>query len=104
MTGLFIKKYHVAVLEEDENFLSRMMDAMKTWYQGRIVIEGFTDSRDMFEAINLSKAKKEPFDMAILSLNEVPEKLVLKQSVPSLNVVMCNDVASLKSEASRCLI
>ena len=104
MTGLFIKKYHVAVLEEDENFLAKMIGAMKTWYQGHIVVEGFTDSRNMFEAINLSKAKNRPFDLAILSSDEFLEKMVLKQSVPSLNVVMCNDVASLRIAASRCLI
>jgi len=98
MIGLFVKKYHIAILKEDESFLDKMMVALKSWYRNRVVIEGFKCPREMFEAIHISEIKHKPFDIAILSPAEDIEKRILNKSNPKLKVVLCEDERALKSE------
>jgi hypothetical protein len=101
MIGVIFKKYHIAVLDDDINFITKMVSALKLWYDDKVVIESFDNPRDMFEAVHISEVNHKPFDFAVLSPNEEMEKLVLRQSNPSLKVILCKDENSLKSETSK---
>ena len=104
MTGFIFKKYHVAVLEENESFLARMIISLKSWYQNKIVVEPFTSSREMFEAINVNEVKNKPFDVAVLNSEGDVEQMILKRSNPSLKVIRCQDEQSLKKETAKILL
>ncbi len=98
MIGLFVKKYHIAILKRDESFLDKMIFVLKLWYRNRIVIEKFKCPRELFEAIHICEIKHKPFDIAILSPTEDIEKRILNKSNPKLKVVLCEDERTLKSE------
>lgn len=104
MTGLFVKKYHVAILEEDKAFVSQIVSAFKTWYSSRIVIETYADSAKMFEGINTSKAKRCPFDLTVMGKNDVVEKAILNHTDPKMPVLLCKDLTTLRQEASKFLL
>lgn len=104
MTGLLLKKYHVAVFDEDEGFVRRTIDTLKRWYKNKIVIKSYTNSHEMFEALNINSAKNSPFDLAVFNSDEVAEKLVVKQIYPDLPVVLCKDEHMLKRESSKILL
>ena len=104
MTGVLLKKYHVAVMDEDPEFIQRMVKALKSWYDSRIVIEIYKDSAQMFEGINLSKAKKTPIDLTILGETDVAEKMVLQQTDPKMPVLLCHDEVCMKAQASKFLL
>lgn len=105
MIGLLTRKYHIAILENGtEGFISRMEDALKSWYNNRIVIRTYSDSREMFEAVNINKAKNIPFDLAVLSPALQAEKMVLQQTNPSLKIVACYDENTLRLETSKVLL
>ena len=91
MTGLIVKKYHIAVLDEDGTFLTRAITTLKTWYDNKIVVKTYSNSRQMFEDISINKAKNRPFDAAVLSSKDAPVSMVLKQTDPSLKILMCKD-------------
>jgi len=100
MTGLLMKKYHVAVLDKDADFVERVVSALKSLYHHRLVIKTYNNSRDMFEAINVSKAKKTPFDLTILGEKKIAERLVLKQTDPEMKVLCCCDENCLRKQMS----
>lgn len=105
MTGLIIKKYHVAVLNTDTDaVVEKMVAALKEWYHNRVVIETYKDTYAMFEAVNVNKARNKPFDVALVSPNDIAEKMVLQRSNPSLKVLVCQDAKTFKSEASKLLL
>jgi hypothetical protein len=105
MTGLLVKKYHVAILDNDNNgFVTKVVGALKTWYSNRIVIKTYSDTQSMFEAVNLNKAKNNPFDMAVVSSDLMAERLVLQRVNPKMRVVVCDDEKTFKREASETLL
>lgn len=105
MTGLLTKKYHVAILDNtEEGFVSKVVGALQEWYKNRIVIKTYTDTRTMFEAVNLNKAKNKPFDMAVISPELMAERMVLQRANPQLKVVVCKDESSFKNETSKVLL
>ncbi len=104
MTGLFVKKYHVAVLEDDKAFVSQIVAAFKSWYHNRIVIETYTDSNKMFEGINACKARKCPYDLTVMGTNDVAEKAILHQTDPKMPVLLCKNISTLRQEASKFLL
>lgn len=105
MTGLFVKKYHVAIFDEDESFIERITNALKSWYDKRIVIESYTDSSSMFKAVNMSNAKNKPFDLAIFGSNDCKAKeMILKHTCPNLPIVTFKDETKLQKEASKFLL
>ena len=104
MTGLLKKKYYVAVLDKDEDFISKVMNTLKSWYNNRIIIKSYTDCHEMFAAVNLGKANKNPFDVAVLSPDEVAEKMVLRHSNPDMKIIVCKDECSLKEEAEKVML
>lgn len=105
MTGLLTKKYHVAILENTEGgFVSRVVDALQEWYKNKIVIKTYSDTREMFEAVNLNKAKNKPFDMAVISPELMAERMVLQRANPQLKVVVCKDHNTFRTETSKVLL
>ena len=99
MTGLLVKKYHVAVLANGDNGLVRqIIDSLYKWYNNRIVIKTYNDSHALFEAVNVNKARNRPFDCAVLPPKQDAEKMVLQRSNPALKVIVCKDAQSLKAE------
>ena len=58
----------------------------------------------MFEDINAGKSEGEPFDVAVLDPDQIPERLVLKQVNPLLKVVMCHDSNTAMTEVSNALL
>jgi hypothetical protein len=105
MTGLFVKKYHVAIFDEDGSFVERITNVLKLWYNRRIVIESYTDSSSMFQAVNMCNAKNKPFDLAIFgSKDSKAKEMVLKHTCPNLPVVTFKDEAKLQKEASKFLL
>lgn len=105
MTGLLVKRYHIAILDnEDRGFVTKVMGALKTWYNHKIVIKTYTDTRSMFEAISLNKAKNKPFDMAVVSSDLLAERLMLQRVNPNMKVVVCDDEQTFKKEASKVLL
>jgi len=87
MTGYFLnRKYHAAILGTGGS-VTNIITMLTSLYQNNIVIEIYNNSKDLFEAINLSKSTNKPFDMAYLDeTNNFAEKLILKQTVPSLKI------------------
>ena len=104
MTGLLNKKYHIAILDRNANILTEISTFLNLWYHGRVVVETYNDSYQMFEAVSVSKSKNKPFDIAIMSPEEVAEKMILKQTNPNLKVLTCTDANSLKTETSKILL
>lgn len=105
MTGLLTKKYHVAILDNEQNgFVPIIVGALKSWYHNKVIIKTYTNTRQMFEAVNLNKAINKPFDMAVLSPNKEAEQLVLKRVNPDMKVVICKDAYSLHTEASKVML
>lgn len=105
MTGLLVKKYHIAILDNDNNgFVTKVVEALKTWYSNKVVIKTYTNSRAMFEAVNLQKAKNNPFDLAVVSSELMAERLVLQRVNPKMKVVVCDDAKTFKAEASKVLL
>jgi hypothetical protein len=106
MTGLFIRKYHVAIYDENEEFINRITDALKSWYDNRIVIESYNNSNHMFQAVNMSKAENRPFDLAIFSSNDISKtkQMILKHTCPNLPVVLFKNEEKLQIDASKFLL
>jgi hypothetical protein len=105
MTGLLLKKYHVAILDNDNNgFVKRVVGALKEWYSHKIVIKTYSNCHAMFEDVNLQKAKNHPFDMAVVSSELIAERLVLQRVNPNMRVVVCDDEDTFKKEASKVLL
>ena len=105
MTGLLIKKYHIAILDESNNgFVTKVIGALKTWYSNRVIIEIYTNTHEMFEAVNLNKARNKPFDLAIVSSELLAERLVLQRANPKMKVIVCEDEQTFKQETSKVLL
>jgi hypothetical protein len=101
MTGLLVKKYHVAVFSSDDGFVTQVVSALKEWYNNQVVIKTYGDTHEFFEAINVNKAKKQPFDCAVLAPRNDAEKMVLRQSNPNLRVIVCKDAQNIPAQVSR---
>lgn len=104
MTGLFVKKYHIAVFGEDKNFVTNIMYSLKEWYSNKVVVESYTDSYKMFEAINISEMKNSPFDLAVFNMTGVAQKMILKQTNPAVKVFLCSNGDALKKETDKILV
>jgi hypothetical protein len=104
MTGLFVKKYHVAILDENNAFVSQIVSALKLWYNHRVVVETYSNSKKMFEGINYSKAKKCPFDLAVMGKDDIAEKAILNRTDPKMPVLLCKDLPTFRQEASKFLL
>lgn len=106
MTGLLVKKHHIAVLGNDKNsgFVSQMVNALRQWYSDKVVIETYDDTYDLFEAVNVNRVRNKPFDVAIMTPQKMAEKLVLQRSNPSLKVIVCQDAKTFKTEATKVML
>lgn len=104
MTGLFVKKFHVAVLDSDQGTFNGAVSSLKAICNHKVVVKTFSNSRALFQAINLEQATNHPFDMAVVSPNQLAEKMVLKQSNPDLRVVVCKDAQTLRDETLKLLL
>ena len=99
MTGLFHTKYRIAVYDEDKNLIGRIAETLKSWFDGEVVVEPYTDSHQMFVNMNLAKVYNKPFDMTIIGPAEGPETvMILKQTDPSMGVIKLKDEKSLKKD------
>ena len=99
MTGLFHTKYRIAVYDENKDIIRRITQTLKSWFDDKIVVESYTDSREMFVDMNLAKAHNKPFDMTIVGPDQGPEAaMVLKQSDPSMGVIDLKDEKALKKD------
>lgn len=102
MTGLFHKKYNIAVYGENQLFVKRIATTLKAWFQNKAVVHSYTDSHQMFLDLNIAKAKNCPFDMTVVeSKTGVEASFVLKHVDPSMEVVSYKDVATLKKETAK---
>ena len=105
MTGLLMKKYHVAVLDNNNNgFVKKVVGVLKTWYNNKIVIQTYQDTHEMFEAVNVNRAKNKPFDMAVVSPDQMAERLVLQRANPNLKVVVCEDEQAFRAASAKVLL
>ncbi len=106
MTGLLTKKYHIAVLGNEANsgFVSQMVSALRQWYSDKAVIETYNDTYDLFEAVNVNRVRNKPFDIAVMSPQQLAEKLVLQRSNPALKVIVCQDAKTFRTEASKVML
>jgi len=104
MTGLLMKKYHIAILDNDDGFVTKVVGALKLWYSNKIVIQTYRDTHSMFEAVSLNKAKNKPFDMAVVSPEQMAERLILQRANPALKVVCCEDEQTLKAATAKVLL
>jgi hypothetical protein len=105
MTGLLVKKYHVAVLASaNDNFMSQVIASLQQWYNDRVVIKAYSDTYSLFEAVSVNKAKNKPFDCAVLNPRQMAEKMVLQRSNPLLKVIVCEDTKQLRQEASKVML
>lgn len=106
MTGLFIKKYYVAIYDENEDSINRIINALKSWYDNRIVIESYDNPNNMFRAVNMSNAKNRPFDLAIFGSDDIfkAKQMILKYTCPDLPVVSFKDEEKLHREVSKFLL
>lgn len=104
MTGLLIKKYHIAILDNETDFVKKVVLSLKQWYSDKIVIKTFSDTYAMFEAVSVNKARNKPFDMAVVSPEQIAERMVLQRANPTLKVVAYSNEKTLKSDASKVLL
>lgn len=104
MTGLFKKKYHIAILDKNGGFIKTVKDSLLDLYRNKVVVQTYDDSDLLFKDMNINKVKNNPFDLAILSPAEFAEQMVLKHSHPKLKILMCADVNGLKQETAKLLL
>jgi len=104
MAGLLSKKYHIAILDNDDGFVARMVESLKSWYSNKIVIQTYQDTHSMFEAVNVKNARNKPFDLAVMSPDQMAERLILQRANPNLKVVVYHDEQTLKDETSKLLL
>lgn len=104
MTGLLIKKYHIAILDENQCFLARIVNSLKGWYNNKIVIKTYKNSESLIEAVNLNKAKNNPFDLTVLRRKEYAEKLILQRSNPNMTILVCDSCEDLKKITDKLLL
>jgi len=105
MTGLLSKKYHIAILDsDDDGFVTRVVDSLLMWYSNKVVIQTYRDTREMFEAVNLYRAKNKPFDIVFVKPEQMAERLVLQRANPLLKVLACKDAKTLKAAADKVLL
>lgn len=102
MTGIFIKKYHIAVLDESENdsgFKQTITNFFKTEYtQTKVKIEKFSDTYEMFKSININESNNNPFDLIIMTQQQKIHELILHHSNPSVSVILFEDEKTLKKQ------
>lgn len=106
MTGVFVKKYHVAIFDENEQFLKQISNSLKLWYNKRIVIETYSDPSCMFKAVNMNNAKNKPFDLAIFGSTDLTKvnRIILKHTCPDLPILMFKNDEKLQKETSKFLL
>lgn len=103
MTGFFRNKYYVAIYNSDVEFLTRMFDTLKLLYNNKVVVQTYTDSYKMFEALNISVTNHKPFDIVVFSNNCIAQKMILSHTNPDLKVILCSDENALKNEVAKIL-
>lgn len=102
MTGIFHRKYRVAVYDEDPNFIDKVVKFLKSWFRNKISVESYTDSHEMFININVAKAKNRPFDMTIVGPAEGKETtVILKNANPSMKIINYKDETTLKKDTAK---
>lgn len=104
MTGLLVKKYHVAVFSPDTGFASQVVNALREWYNNQVVIKTYDDTHAFFEAVSVNKANKHPFDCAVLAPRQEAERMVLRQSNPNLKVIVCKDTKNVHAQVCRAML
>ena len=104
MTGVIVKKYHVAVFAHNDGFVNQVVDAIKQWYNNQVVIKTYNDTHDLFEAISVNKARNKPFDCAVLAPRQDAERMVLQRSNPNLKVIICQDAKNIGAQVNRAML
>lgn len=87
------RRFHAAVVDENQETLSQAVDKIKNTYQEDVDVEGFTNYHELFLRLNVSKAKEYPFDVALVHEFQTNYMLsnLLKRTDPSLKLIKYNN-------------
>jgi uncharacterized protein (UPF0305 family) len=91
------RRFHAAIVDENEDTLAQAITEMKLQYKEDVDVEGFTNYRDLFLRLNVSKAKDYPFDVALIHEYQTNLLLsnILKRTDPNLKLVKYQDPKSI---------
>ena len=98
------KRYKIALVSSDEDFLNRITDAIKNWLSKKAIIKTYDKSdAKLFLETNINKVKNRQFDVAIVGEDKFITSLILKRSCPELPVIVNNDLDRIMEETLRIL-
>jgi hypothetical protein len=99
--NIFAHKLKIAIFDNTNNSSNKdkIFDLLKKMFGGKVLIEFYSDTKEMFVALNIAKAKNKPFDATILGgTEEMETKIVLQRMNPSMDVISYVDDDTFKYE------
>jgi predicted GTPase len=98
MTGLLYKKYRIAVYDPNILIVNEIVRNIKKMFNRSVVIDQFIDIKEMFTALNIAKAKKNPVDIAILGETDgIETEFILHRTNLNMEIIKYKDIDSLKN-------
>jgi hypothetical protein len=98
MIGLFHSKYRIAVYDPNILIVNEIVRNIEQMFNHSVVLDKFIDIKDMFMTLNISKAKKNPIDIAILGESDgIETEFILHRTNPDMEIIKYKDIDSLKN-------
>lgn len=87
---------HAAVVNDDPDTLKQDVEVVQKKYGPWTRVKGFTDFNQLFLALRMANAKKNPYSVAFIKDNE-PEagSRILKKTTPNIKTVKYSDTQNL---------
>lgn len=89
---------HAAVINDDETALKKEVKIVKRKYGKWFKVKGFTHYKDLFLALRVAQAKRNPYTVAFIRENEKSAlDMILKNSDPNIKTYKYFDTQDLNS-------
>lgn len=87
---------HAAVINEDEVALKKEVEIVKRKYGSWCKVKGFTHYKDLFLALRMAQAKKNPYTIAFIREEEKSAlDLLLQRTDPNIKTYKYSDTQNL---------
>ena len=86
---------HAAVVNEDKYALEKEVEIVKKKYGLWFRVRGFTEYKQLFYALHIAKAKRNPYSVAFLRENESVCERIIQKSDPEVKTYKYSDTQNL---------